>query len=169
MARIRPERFPKRPYKKLHARASGPFCISKKLGPNAYLLELPPDMAISPVFNVKDLVPYRGTFEPPPLCSDDSAGTSTYQAPTPPLPKVALPAPAIDAVMDEQTISTPASPISRYLVRWKGCTDADATWITEDKFRRMDPAFLDDFQLSNSPVASSSKPRRNDADFNLTN
>ncbi|XP_028768473.1 uncharacterized protein LOC114726073 [Neltuma alba] len=139
MARIRPERFLKRPYKKLHAHVFGPFCISKKLGPNAYLL-----------------VTSRYGYQ---------SSTPTHQAPTPPSLKVAPPAQAIDAVMDEQTISTPAGPISRYLVHWKGYNDADATWLTEDEFRRIDPAFLDDFQLSNSPVASSSNPGRNDADL----
>ncbi|XP_028803532.1 uncharacterized protein LOC114758633 [Neltuma alba] len=127
MAHIQPEHFPKRPYKKLHTRASSLFCISKKLGPNAYLLELPPDMSISSIFNVEDLVPYRGTFKPPPLCSDDSVSTQTHQALTPPVPRVAPPAEAIDAVRDEQTVLTPAGPVSRYLVRWKGCPDSDAT------------------------------------------
>ncbi|XP_028798471.1 uncharacterized protein LOC114753935 [Neltuma alba] len=121
MARMRLERFLKRPYKKLHACASGPFCISKKLGPNAYLLELPPNMSISLVFNAEDLVPYRGTFESHPLCSNDSAG-----------------------------------PISRYLVRRKGYPDSDATWSTEDEFYHVDAALLNSYQLSNSPVASSS-------------
>ena len=63
MFRIRPESFPKHSFKKLHAPASNPFPIIQKLGPNAYLLNLPNNMNISYVFNVKDLTPYQGTFE----------------------------------------------------------------------------------------------------------
>ena len=40
------------------ARAMGPYSIIRKLGSNAYLLDLPNDMDISPVFNVEDLLPY---------------------------------------------------------------------------------------------------------------
>ena len=64
MVRIRPERIPKTFSKKLYARAMGPYSIIRKMGSNAYLLDLPNDMDISPVFNIEDLLPYRGTFEP---------------------------------------------------------------------------------------------------------
>ena len=58
MVRIRPERFPKMFSKKLYARAMDSYSIIRKMGSNAYLLDLPNDMDISPVFNVKDLLPY---------------------------------------------------------------------------------------------------------------
>ena len=64
MVRIRPERIIKTFPKKLYARAMGPYYIIRKLGSNAYLLDLPNDMDISHVFNIKDLLPYRNTFEP---------------------------------------------------------------------------------------------------------
>ena len=59
MIRLNPERFPSGTIKKLHARGAGPFKILKKIGPNAYVLELPPDMGISTTFNVSDLVEYK--------------------------------------------------------------------------------------------------------------
>ena len=64
MVHIHLERIPKKFSKKLYARAMGPYSIIRKMGSNAYLLDLPNDMDISPVFNVEDLLPYRGTFEP---------------------------------------------------------------------------------------------------------
>ena len=70
MVHIRPERIPKTFSKKLYARVMGPYSIIRKLGSNAYLLDLPNDMDISPVFNVKDFLPYRGTFEPSTLPSN---------------------------------------------------------------------------------------------------
>ena len=58
MVRIRPERIPKTFSKKLYARAMGPYSIIRKMRSNAYLLNLPNDMDISPVFNVENLLPY---------------------------------------------------------------------------------------------------------------
>ena len=59
MVRLKPERFPPGTLKKLHARGAGPFKIIKKVGSNAYVLELPPELGISSTFNISDLVEYR--------------------------------------------------------------------------------------------------------------
>ena len=58
MVCIRLERIPKTFSKKLYARVMSPYSIIRKLESNAYLLNLPNDMDISPVFNVKDLLSY---------------------------------------------------------------------------------------------------------------
>jgi len=55
MIKHRPERFPPGTMKKLHAQGAGPFKIIKKVGSNAYVLELPPDYGISSTFNISDL------------------------------------------------------------------------------------------------------------------
>ena len=55
MVRIHPERFPKHPFKKLFARAYGPYRILKHPCPNAYLIDLPFDLTICPIFKVEDL------------------------------------------------------------------------------------------------------------------
>ena len=52
------EIIPKKFSKKLYARAISPYFIIRKLGSNAYFLDLPNDMDISPVFNVEDFLPY---------------------------------------------------------------------------------------------------------------
>ena len=84
MIRIRPERIPKTFSKKLYARAMGPYSIIRKLRSDAYLFYLPNDMDISHVFNVEDLLPYRGTFEPSTLPSSVFAGETSKGAPTMP-------------------------------------------------------------------------------------
>jgi len=65
MVRFRPERSPKQSSKKLFAQACGPYRILKRLGYNAYLIDLPPHLIICHIFNVEDLTRYRGTSEPP--------------------------------------------------------------------------------------------------------
>ena len=51
-------RFPTDTYNKLKDRQLGLFRILKKVGENAYKIELPPDMHIHPIFNVADLKQY---------------------------------------------------------------------------------------------------------------
>ena len=58
-----------------------PYYIIRKLGSNAYLLDLFNDMDISPVLNVEDLLPYRDTFEPSTLPSSVSAGEASKGVP----------------------------------------------------------------------------------------
>ena len=53
MVRMRPEWFPPKTVKKLHARSAGPFQILKKINSNAYVVDLPPDFSISCTFNVR--------------------------------------------------------------------------------------------------------------------
>ena len=61
------------------------YSIIHKLGSNAYLLNLPNDVDISLVFNVEDLLPYRGTFKPSTFPSSVSTGEASKGAPTVPL------------------------------------------------------------------------------------
>ena len=89
MVRVRFEHYPKYSFKKLHARASGPFRIICKLGPNAYLLDLSSDITINLVFNVEDLFPYRDTFEPPKVSVGIPIGRDrTFSMPIPKLPQI---------------------------------------------------------------------------------
>ena len=78
MIRLRPEWFPPEIVNKLHAHRARPFKIIKRVGPNAYVLELPPELGISSTFNVLDLIEYREPtmipnepFEPDPIVGSE--------------------------------------------------------------------------------------------------
>jgi hypothetical protein len=59
LAHLRKERFPRGTYNKLKMKKIGPCKIIRKFGANAYEIELPDGIRISPIFNISDLYPYR--------------------------------------------------------------------------------------------------------------
>jgi hypothetical protein len=85
MIYIRYEWFPYEINRKLHARNAGPFKMLQRVGPNAYVLDLPLDFGISSTFNIDDLIAYQkphsilnDLFEMPPNSPlDDPIESST--------------------------------------------------------------------------------------------
>jgi hypothetical protein len=58
LAHLRKERFPRVTYNKINMKKIGPCKILRKFDENAYDIELPNDVGISPIFNVSYLYPY---------------------------------------------------------------------------------------------------------------
>jgi hypothetical protein len=69
LAHLRRERFPRGTYNKLKMKKIGPCKILRKFEANAYEIELPDRVGISPIFNIAYLYPYR----------DDEVGTEEDQ------------------------------------------------------------------------------------------
>ena len=163
MVRLRPERFPPGTLKKLHARGAGPFKIIKRVGPNVYVLELPPELGISSTFNISDLVEYKEPamipcepFEPDPILESE---------PNPECPPLNWPerSERIKRILNNQTISTRNKGYQRYLVRWQGRPESKDSWITREDLQRIDPDILEQYQAQADPYStgsSSSHPER---------
>ncbi|KAH7537757.1 hypothetical protein FEM48_Zijuj03G0126800 [Ziziphus jujuba var. spinosa] len=140
MVRIRPERFPRGTYKKLHSRNVGPYKILKKISSNAYVLDLPKDMGISNVFNIEDLSSYEGH-------ENDTARGSKAAS----LPSTFRLKEEIEDVVDHQIVSTRGGGYQRYLIKWKDRPLSDCTWITDQEFQKLNQDLYDQFHAINSP------------------
>ena len=145
MIRVRPEQFPFGAVKKLHAHSAGPFKVLKRVGPNAYVLELPSDYDISSTFNIEDLVAFKGTTAIPDAPFDD---------PLPDLVDIPLPIPTplnlsytrkehIDIILMNRLFLPGMVEFSASLVRWRGHPTSDCTWITRDELQQLDPNLVE--------------------------
>ena len=54
-------KFPKGTFNKVKLKKIGPSKILRKFSANAYEIELPSDLQISPIFNVSYLYPFKGS------------------------------------------------------------------------------------------------------------
>uniref|UniRef100_A0A2N9GME3 Reverse transcriptase n=1 Tax=Fagus sylvatica TaxID=28930 RepID=A0A2N9GME3_FAGSY len=73
----------------------------------------------------------------------------------------------IDAILDEQIVSTRDGGVQRFLVRWHGRPTSDCTWITRDELQQLDPDLLEYYQSYpslHSTGSSSSHPEGVGAD-----
>ena len=78
MIHLHKDRFPIGTYNKLKAKKLGHFRIKHKIGDNAYLIDLPPDLQISSTFNVSDLYMYFPLDDAPTIY--ENSGMSSSQA-----------------------------------------------------------------------------------------
>lgn len=76
MVHLRNERFPVGTYNKTKMMKYGPFKVLKKIGDNAYVIELHSNWNISNIFNVQELFTFDGDND---LFFVDNSRTSYFQ------------------------------------------------------------------------------------------
>lgn len=102
LIRLRPELFPLGSFTELHVRRVGPFRVAKKLGTNAYVIELPPDFGVSPVFNIEDLTEFEGDA----VELSTAPAQEALQPHTLRVPKNTAPRDEIASILDHQFVTT---------------------------------------------------------------
>jgi hypothetical protein len=123
---------------KLAEKFIGPFKVKRAVGRNAYELDLPPTLKIHPVLNISRLRAYR-----------DGAEVNPHR----PLPHARPPPESVqedggEVYEVERILSSRGSGArARFLVKWKGYPDWEATWEPRAALRQAKEA-LEEFEAS---------------------
>jgi hypothetical protein len=125
LAHLRKERFSKGTYNKLKMKKIRPCRVFKKFGTNAYEIELPDGIEISPIFNISDLYPYRaGETE-----TGDEQPVIQWRKKMPVADK-----PQMECILDKRVSKrTRRKQYFEYLVKWKNHLVEDASWETKEE------------------------------------
>ena len=106
----------------------GPCKIVKKFGANAYEIELPDGIGISPIFNILDLYPYRA----------EEAGADSEQIEVQWTKQMLVAKnPQMESILDKRIRKRKRrKEYFEYLVKWKGHPVEDASWENEAEIQK---------------------------------
>ena len=108
----------------------GPCKILRKFSANSYEIELPPDVGISPIFNVVYLYKYEDDGAEGRSADKGQVEWKEQLPPAQPLqPKKIL----------EKRVSkkTRGREYFQYLIKWNDKTEEDATWMTKEMLQKI--------------------------------
>lgn len=122
----------------------------KKLGTNAYVIELPSDFGISRVFNIEDLTVFKCD-----ICESSASPTSEVTT-APRILKNIAPRDEIANILDHQFVSTRRGGYYKFLVWWKNRPNSDSVWLQASELQRLHPHLFAAYVQQNLPESSSS-------------
>ena len=103
----------------------GPCKILRKFSANSYEIELPPDVGISPIFNVADLYKYEDDGAEEISADKEQIEWKEQLPPTQPLQP--------EKILDKRPFRrTRGQEYFQYLIKWRDKPEEDATWMTEE-------------------------------------
>ena len=126
-AYLKKERLPQTKHTKLLPKKVGPCQILEKYGHNAYKIQLPADICISPIFNVCDLTRYKGSETQ--AAHEDSVTEDLQQVPKPAPPQ-------LEKILDTKIKKTRRRQYTQYLVKWKNKPVTEAIWMDEKQISK---------------------------------
>lgn len=95
------------------------FKILKKLGSNTYLVDLPPEVPTSSIFNIGELYEYHGEA-PSTIDIDSLASLTDTETPS-----------NVEDILDVRESATRHGTHCQYLVRWRRQPLSDSSWISK--------------------------------------
>lgn len=116
---------------KLQMRRVGPCKVLAKYGDNAYKVDLPSELAISPVFNVADLIKFKGDVHQqkigiPQVLQDIDPNTMPKKEPA-----------QAESILESRVKKATRHHIyMEHLVKWKNHPESEATWVEESQFKK---------------------------------
>ena len=120
---LRNESLPRETYNKLKMKKIGPCNILRKFDANAYEIELPNDVGISPIFKISYLYPYKG----------NEAGETKDQKEDQWEKNMHVEEnPQMERIIDQRIgKKTRRKTYFEYLVKWKGHLIEEYSWANE--------------------------------------
>ncbi|GLJ46427.1 hypothetical protein SUGI_0978450 [Cryptomeria japonica] len=114
MVHLNKEKLQKGVPRKLQMRRIGPCKILAKCGSNAYKVDLPTDISLSPIFNIADLIAFKG--KPP----EESQRVSDVTQSLSDLSFPPLSIPQAEQVLDSKVLKkTRNHTYMEHLIKWK--------------------------------------------------